>query len=325
MVWQLFAGAAALVAANAAVTQMPIPVQTAGIPAASADPILTEAEIIELETDRYRRMTVPVTIGDEGPFRFMIDTGAQATVLSRALADRLELFERRSATLVGMASRMSVETTVVENLGLGSRRFHIQTAPLVEGVYIGGADGILGVDSLQNQRVLLDFVKEEIMVADAEALGGNRGYEIIVTARRRLGQLIITRAKLEGIPVSVIIDTGAQGSIGNLALLERLRSRRAVGEVILTDINGQQLAGPAKIARELSVDRVTLKNFPVLFADSPPFHGLGLADEPALILGMSELKLFRRVAIDFRSGKILFDLPREVRGFDSIYGRRIGA
>jgi predicted aspartyl protease len=326
MIWHLFAGAAALLAVNAAVTEAPLASPGAEAPlAAGSDAPLTEAEILQLETDRYRRMTVPVTIGEHGPFRFMIDTGAQATVLSRDLADRLELFERQPATLVGMASRARVETTSIEDLGLGSRRFHIQTAPLVEGTYIGGADGILGVDSLQNQRVLLDFVREQILVADAEDLGGNRGYEIIVTARRRLGQLIITRAKLEGVSVSVIIDTGAQGSIGNLALLEKLRNRRAVGEVTITDVNGAQLAGPAKIARELSLDRVSLRNFPVLFADSPPFNGLGLADEPALILGMSELKLFRRVAIDFSSGKILFDLPREARPFDSMYGRRIGA
>src|SRR5690606_6400621 len=119
------------------------------------------------------------------------------------LADRLQLFERNSAVLVGMASRRDVETTSIADVGLGSRRFFIQSAALVDGAHIGGADGILGVDSLQNQRVLLDFDKRQILVADAEELGGNRGFEIIVKARRRLGQLIITQARLEGIRVAV--------------------------------------------------------------------------------------------------------------------------
>lgn len=316
MAWHLLTGAAALIAASVAVGQAPAP--------APADAVDDGIETLELDADRYRRLTVPVTIGGEGPFRFMIDTGAQATVLSRDLADRLELFDRRAATLIGMASRKSVETTAIDDFALGSRRFHIQTAPLVEGEYIGGADGILGLDSLQDQRVLLDFIKEEITVADAEELGGNRGYEIVVQARRRLGQLIITQARLEGIPVSVIVDTGAQGSVGNLALLEKLRRRRDIGEARLTDVNGVELIGQTKIARQLSVGQVSLQNVPLLFADSPPFRGLGLADEPALILGMSELKLFRRVAIDFRAGTILFDLPRDARPFDSIHGRRLG-
>ena len=161
-------------------------------------------------------------------------------------------------------------------------------------------------------------------VADAEQLGGNRGFEIVVKARRRLGQLIITNAMLDGVETAVIVDTGAQSSIGNPALLERLRRTRHLGETELTDINGHQLSGPVRLAENLTIDRVQLNDFAVLFADCPPFHALGLADEPALILGMSELRAFRRVAIDFQSRRILFDLPRGVREFDSIYGRRLG-
>jgi predicted aspartyl protease len=254
-------------------------------------------------------MTVPVTIGSEGPFRFMIDTGAQATVLSRELADRLELFERKPAILVGMASREPVETTFVSDLGLGSRTFHIQSAPLLEGANIGGADGILGLDSLQNQRVLLDFDAGEMSVADAEQLGGNRGYEIVVRARERLGQLIITRARIDNIQVAVIVDTGAQGSVGNPALLGRLRRARHLGETTLTDVNGQVMGGSVKVARELRIGKATVTNFPLMFADSPTFHSLGLAGEPAMVLGMSELRLFRRVAIDFKERRVLLDLP----------------
>jgi hypothetical protein len=46
-----------------------------------------------------------------------------------------------------------------------------------------------------------------------------------------------------------------------------------------------------------------------MFADSPLFHSLDLSEKPAIMLGMSELKLFRRVAIDFESRRVLFDLP----------------
>jgi hypothetical protein len=299
MTWHLLAAAAAAI--SAPIADAPSPeLALADIP---------ETEIFNLENERYRRMTVPVTIGEHGPFNFMIDTGAQATVLSLSLADRLQLVDRESATLVGMASRRPVETASIAEFGLGARRFFIQTAALVEGANIGGADGILGLDSLQNQRVVLDFNRQQLLVADAEQLGGNRGYEIIVKARRRLGQLIITHARLDGINVSVIVDTGAQGSIGNLALLDRLRRRHVIGEIRLTDINGVQMTGPVKVGGQLVIGRASLNDFPILFTDSPPFRGLGLHDEPALILGMSELKLFRRVAIDFKTGRVLFDLP----------------
>ncbi|KRA81359.1 aspartyl protease family protein [Altererythrobacter sp. Root672] len=284
-----------------------------GLSGASAQDIpgdIPEVEIITLEDERYRRMTVPVTIGENGPFQFMIDTGAQATVVSRDLADRLQLFDRDEATLVGMASRRQVETTPIENVRLGSRNFFIENAPVIEGEHIGGADGILGLDSLQNQRVLIDFIKKEMSVADAAQLGGNRGFEIIVKARSKLGQLIITNARLDGIPVAVIIDTGAQGSIGNPALQARMRRGRHLGETELTDINGVALAGTIRVAGELDLGRAKLSNLAVMYADSPSFHSLGLSDKPALVLGMSELKLFRRVAIDFQTRRVLFDIPR---------------
>jgi predicted aspartyl protease len=299
--------------AVAAVAIQMVPVAAAAPEAVVPSATVPEIDIIELQQERYRRMTVPVTIGGEGPFRFMLDTGAEATVVSRDLADRLALNDRKSAILVGMASRRAVETAAIYDFALGSRTFYIRSAPVVEGVNIGGADGILGLDSLQDQRVLIDFVNEQISVADAEQLGGNRGYEIVVKARERLGQLIITEARLDGIRVSVVVDSGAQNSIGNPELFRRFRRARHVGESEVTDINGQVMTGIVRLGSELNVGRAKLQNIPIMFADSPTFAALGLADEPALILGMSELKLFRRVAIDFKTRRVLFDLPPQTR------------
>ena len=80
----------------------------------------------------------------------------------------------------------------------------------------------------------------------------------------------------------------------------------------MTDVNGQQMTGLVREGRMLELGDVQLRNFPILFADSPPFHALDLDEQPALILGMQELRLFRRVAIDFETRRVLFDLPRSV-------------
>src|SRR5690606_30434816 len=104
-------------------------------PQPPADP---SVEILQIERERHNRMTVSVTIQGQGPFDFLIDTGAQATVLSRTLADELQLHDRDTATLVGMASTQQVETTPIEEFTLGSRSFYIRQAPVVEGANIGG-------------------------------------------------------------------------------------------------------------------------------------------------------------------------------------------
>ncbi|RJY09898.1 retroviral-like aspartic protease family protein [Aurantiacibacter aquimixticola] len=268
-----------------------------------------EITTIEMERERNRRLTVPVIIGGEGPFRFLVDTGAQATVLSSELADSLQLTDRSAATLVGTASSRPVETTFIPDFTLGERTFAVRTAPIVDAANIGDADGILGVDSLQDQRVLLDFEQGVMRVSDNFGSGGSNGYDIVVRARERLGQLIIHRAEIDGIRTAVIVDTGAQASIGNPALLRRMRSRTAIEDTLMTDVNGVQLVGPTRIARRLDIGRVQLANTPIAFADAPTFHALGLGDRPALILGMNELRLFSRVAIDFRSRRVLFDVP----------------
>ena len=43
-------------------------------------------DVVAIKDDRHDRLTVPVRIGAHGPFDFLIDTGAQNTVISTALA-----------------------------------------------------------------------------------------------------------------------------------------------------------------------------------------------------------------------------------------------
>jgi len=265
-------------------------------------------DVLKTAAEEFNRVTVPVTVEGQGPYRFMIDTGAQATVLSRELADQIGVADRKTATLVGMSSRAQTEVAPVMELGLGSRLFYIETVPLVAQDNIGSADGILGIDSLQEQRVLLDFKARTFSVADAGTLGGDKGYDIIVRARRVLGQLVITDAELDGVKVAVIVSTGAQGSVGNLALQEKLRGR-ALDEAHMTDINGDMQTSSVELAKSISIGRVNVNNIAVAFVDSPTFKQLGLDDKPAMVLGMNELRLFKRVAIDFKERKVLFDLP----------------
>jgi predicted aspartyl protease len=270
-------------------------------------------EVLVLQDELYNRMTVPVMINGQGPFQFMIDTGAEASVLSNALADRLQLNDRATATLVGMASERQVQTAMIDEISFGRGTHRDATAALVEGDNIGGADGILGLDTLQDRRILIDFENRLMEVAHPDERSSNRGYDIVVRARRVAGQLIIARADIDGVRTAVIVDTGAQGSIGNPALQRRLRSNRSMAETEMTDINGVQATGTVRVARSLQMDQASINNFLVTFNDSPTFAAMGLDDEPAMILGMSELRLFRRVAIDFASRRVLFDLPDSAR------------
>ena len=268
-------------------------------------------DILSLDEDRHDRMTVPVTIDGIGPFDFMIDTGSQATAITEIVHDQMTLPSLGTATLVGMASRRQVQVVELDRFEVGTRTIHNLAAPVLQRNNVG-ADGIIGLDSLQDFRVLFDFRKETIAVADVDDRRSNRGFEIVVRARHKLGQLLITNAYVEGVKATVIIDTGAQATLGNLALRERIRARRTA-DVTTTDVNGVSLVGQLSYARTLRIEGLELRGVPITYADTPAFEALGLKDTPVLSLGMQHLKVFDRIAIDFSERRVLFDLPRTAR------------
>lgn len=281
------------------------------IPAVGAQPPVPgpgDVDVIRTTTDANARMTVPVRLANQGPFDFLIDTGSQNTVISSSLASQLALEPYARARLVGVAGEQMVDTVSIDQIDLGSRSYYSLRAPTLERADIG-ADGILGLDSLQQQRVLIDFAKSRILVSDAKSLGGNRGFDIVVTARRRSGQLIVTEAMIDGVRVNVVIDTGAEYSIGNRALQQALRKRSPQGQAMLRSVTGQEILADLALARSLTIDDMRFANVLVAYADSPPFRVLGLDNRPALFLGMRDMRTLQRIAIDFSTRRIYFDMP----------------
>jgi predicted aspartyl protease len=286
----------------------------AAFPAASAAGGAQEAtgvDVVAGRADAADRMTVPVQIGSSGPYRFLIDTGSQRTVLSTELAAQLSLAPIERRRIVSVAGTLMADTAVLDELGLGRRSFYGLSVLLFQAHDIG-ADGIVGIDGLQSQRVLLDFAHDRMAIGDAKTLGGNTGYEIVVTARRRSGQLIMTRARIDGVQTDVVIDTGSDTSIGNRALQRALGQRGNLGQAKLSSVTGQQIVADMGFAKRLQVDQVAIQNLVIAYSAAPAFDALNLNSRPALLLGMRELRLFKRVAIDFSTRKVMFDLPNDL-------------
>ena len=293
--------APAIAETPAAGPSIPTPVSAAIDPA---------AEVLTLETERHSRLTLPVLVEGTGPFAFMIDTGSQATAVTHEIRTTANLASAGTAMLVGMASRREVELASVRRIEFGTNSYTNFSAPVLSRENVG-ADGIIGLDALQDFRVLIDFRNQTIAVEDASVKEKRGGFEIVVRARSRLGQLLITDATVEGVKVTVIIDTGAQASLGNMALRDKIRAKRAQ-EVVTTDVNGVDIVGELAIVRSLSIEGLAMTDVPLTFADTPAFDALGLRDQPVLSIGMQHLALFDRVAIDFGRQRILFDVPADI-------------
>ena len=272
---------------------------------------VTQADDVRIRKDRGDRMTVQVTVGGTGPFRFLVDTGADRTAISSDMAARLGLDTSVQVSLHSLTGMSTVQTATVSDLRLSQRDLKIVDAPILDAANMG-ADGILGTDSLHSQRVVFDFEKNLMTIVPSEERVAREDGTIVVTGKLRSGRLIVTNAVADGNVITVILDTGSEVSIGNEALrrrLDRAGLLKSTGAVGLESVTGEILQGEYTFVKRLEVGDVNLTNLAVVFADAHTFGKLGLDKRPALLLGMNALRAFKKVSIDFANRKLRVILP----------------
>jgi predicted aspartyl protease len=299
------------------------PAQTSAPPddSASDQPFVKPATIdngLEVVGDKVAakeintRIAVGVFIDGAGPFQFFVDSGADRSVIGETLAARLGLPPGRPVILHSTGGTRSAATVRLSTLRVGSSLIRDIAAPALSEQFLGG-DGLLGIDALVDQRLTIDFEARTVVVQDTHRPEHAAGPdEVIVTARRRKGQLILTQADA-GIPIAAVIDTGTEITIGNSALRARLlhqgRRPAMVGTVI--SVAGDSVPVDLLVVPEIRIGDLTLRNVLVAFSDVPPFALFGLASKPAILLGNDILSGFRRVSLDFRRRKVRFVLRRD--------------
>lgn len=267
------------------------------------------------DLDATRRMAVPVMVGGQGPFSFLVDTGAERTVIARELADRLKLVEGAKLRLATIGSSTTVASYRVAALQMTDLHMGGFEAPAFAGRHIGAA-GLIGVDMLEQRRVLIDFRKESMAILETKRRARpiiRDEDAIVVTARTMAGRLILSQARIDGRRIDVIVDTGAQTSVGNPALqrlvAQRRQHRLPFSPTILNAVSGEEVPAVRTAINRISIDGIEVTDLPVSFADAQAFRALGLADRPALLLGMDSLALFDRIEIDFPNQRVIFDMP----------------
>lgn len=309
----------ALLGLLAAVASAPGRAAWSQIPASASAPSTGAAipdeppTALEVARSKFEHLLAPVHINGQGPFNFILDTGANVSCVSGALAERLALVQGAPAqvhTMVGVRTRPSV---IIDQLAIGDRNRTGVRAPSLPALG-SKIDGILGVDWLNGQRLVLDFKKRsiEITASKRESSAENR---VIVPARRRFGQLTIVDADLSGRRISAMIDSGSQATLCNRPLHDlvlkmeahkRFKTERQ--KVGLETLIGEPFSGELFYLPFLRLGGLQLGNVPVYYADTHVFEVWGLKNEPAIVLGMDLLTQFNAVALDFGRSQVRFDL-----------------
>jgi hypothetical protein len=297
-----------------AVTAVPTP--ATGTPATEppAEIVVEGAEprfVARTTRDRIGRIWAPVTIDGKGPFRLVLDTGANHSAVIPSTAAALGNPGAASATLVsGFTGSAIVPTISVDRMEVGELLLGPTRLPVVADVF-GGAQGVLGNEGLQGKRIVADFRLDRLQISHSHGEPARIGFTV-VRFKVLDGGLPVADVKMGGIHCKAIIDTGAQGSVGNLRLREELmrhpprNATRAEIEGVTLDVQtGDSLPAPA-----IEMGGLTITGVHVIFGDMYLFQHWHLTDKPVLLLGMDLLGSFDVLIIDYRMQEMQVQLSR---------------
>lgn len=303
-------GAATLAFGGGAEGQTQLPVQP---------PLPEPDEGARLLENLLTRMGVSVNVGGRRQPLFVIDTGAERTAVSDRLAAELNLQPGPPVLVHGITAAEVVRTVELPRLDFSGRRFFRLTPPVFPYDELG-ADGLLGLDVLSRFRLILELRQRRVMLApsgpDIVVRGITFGQasrlrnNIADTRSGRFSQLLLTSVQVDGVDAVAFVDSGAQYSIGNLALMRAVDARvgpAARQPIRVYGVIGQSMMVDSGSVSSLRLARRELGATPLLFGDLHAFRALGLIERPTLLLGADILTRFSRITLDYGQSRMVFD------------------
>src|SRR6202140_2180226 len=270
---------------------------------------------IAAATDVASHLKVAGCIDGNGPYHFVVDTGAASPVFAPEVACDLGLSRGEKVKLNGVVRAVFADTVSIRTLSFGSiTRRHLVVPTLSRSLL--EADGYLGLDFLDGHRVTFDFKNHVLEVSEPRAkfsASWARENEARIRASGSSGHLQALDCTVDGIPATAFIDSGAEVSAANAPLLAALARRNPafgeIGTIRLIDITGGEILGKVAMVNKIQLTAaLTFIDCPLVIADFLVFDVWGLRQRPALLIGMNLLRQFGRVSIDYGLMELPFDL-----------------
>ena len=262
--------------------------------------------------DHIGRIVAPVMINGQGPFRLIVDTGASLSTVSPQLAETLGLVPaaNRRLHVNGVTGAAEVPSVLIHSLQAGDLVIQEMLVPVVWAPLMAGADGILGAAGLKRERITVDFRHNRVIISRSQGGDTPPGFGR-VPAQRLAGGLLVVAARVGGVRVQAVIDTGSERTIANKSLWDALAWRRRKGDVArVTDVYGataEVASGQVDVAPTIELGSIKVSNLTVVYGDFHIFDVWGLKSRPALIVGMDVLGTVNALTIDFQRCELYVD------------------
>jgi hypothetical protein len=280
--------------------------RSAGAENARPAPVLLYSE--STRPDDLGRIVVPVILNGEGPFFFMLDTGATRTVMAHQTLERLGLMAdpERQVLLRGLSGVKPIPTVLVRSMQAGSMQFNEVRMPVLDAPILEGVDGVIGNDTLGQHRVTADFAADQILIVDTQGAPAAKTHLVVPFTPLSRAPIMVD-AIVAGVRTRAIIDTGGADTLGNVALLRALRRQvrgngnyKAIAPIGITDVTDTTQQALLMSVKRLTVGPVEFANLQVSFGNYSIFDRWGVNDRPTLLIGMDTLGLLSGLVIDFQ-------------------------
>lgn len=257
--------------------------------------------------DRIGRIWVPVYINDKGPFRLVLDTGASTSAINDAVVQALSLPPNQSPniTLRGVTGTAVVPTVKVDSLRVGDLMLRNKRLPVIADAF-GGAVGVLGTEGLADKRIHIDFGSDFVLIRRSnEEPAAPEFYTIPVKFLH--GKVPVAEALMGNIRIKVIIDTGLESTVANLAARDALLRQAAAGESTTDEIIGATMevqTGERYLVPSIRLGDIIIRTPHITFGDMRIFEHWKLFDEPAILLGMDAIGTLDVLIIDYKRDEL---------------------
>lgn len=264
--------------------------------------------------DRIGHVVADVWINGKGPFRFIIDSGADHSTISPRLATRLGLRPSiaRPLRVAGVTGTALMPSVPIALLRAGELTLRNTRLPVIWAPVMGGAAGVLGAAGLAQSRLMVDFLHNRVVISRSGPGSLPPGFARVRGTLLHSGLLSVP-ARVGSVDVVAIIDTGAQRTLGNQALYEALYpGSPARGKAAVTNVYGatQQVGrGELHDAPTIALGSLRIDDVVPVFGDLPIFGLWGLREHPAIIIGMDVLGTVDAFAIDFPRAELAIATP----------------
>ncbi len=272
--------------------------------------------VLATRISRHHHMMLPVMVNGAGPFHFVIDTGADHSVISDRLAAQLQLASGHEMRVEGVVRAVRVCCAEIDTLRFGDFQARHLRLPVLPERWLG-ADGFLGLDLISNHRVTLDFIRHRFRVEPGLSRFSTLhiGPRVaVISADDGGGARASGLCQVNGVRCRFFLDTGGEISVGNPALLAAMLARDrsgglSVGRVVIHGVTGGELLCRTVALRKLKMQALRFTDGMIGIADLHIFDVRGLKKSPALLIGMNFLSQFETVSIDYRRKIYTFRLP----------------